>query len=518
MTIRRYLTSSGFWAVLLGIAATLACLAWEVRTGFNLGDEGYLWYGIQRIALGEVPIRDYQAYDPGRYYFSAGLLQLAGAHGILAIRYTIALLQAMALCFALVWLARIHDRRGLVAYLVLCAVTLAVWMVPRHKLYDISISIGLVCLLAWWITRPTSLRSLLVGSFVGLAAYFGRNHGIYGLMASAAALAYLALDRPSRSHLQRNAGAYLAGVFIGYLPMLATMLLVPGFTASLLDSIKLIFEVKSTNLPLPLPWPWKVQFEGASLVESARAILIGSIFLFLPIFSCLASAFAFFRRWQGKSVHPLVVASALCTIPYTHYAYSRADVSHLAQGIFPALIGILALSTTAKGPIRHWLPALICAVSLFVAMPQHPGWLCHELGNCSRIAIGDDVLSVDTSVVSNVTLLRKLQANLAPDRRNLFVAPFMPGAYAVLGARSPTLENYTAWNRSERFQQQELDRLKAANPGFLLIMDVPLDGRDELRYEHTHPLMDQYIRDNYKELGGYTDNPAYHIYQGKPLP
>ncbi|WP_157956555.1 hypothetical protein [Dyella sp. C11] len=515
--MRRYLTSPASWAILLGIAATIACLAWEVRTGFNLGDEGYLWYGIQRIGFGEVPIRDYQAYDPGRYYFSAGLLHLTGTHGILAVRYTIALLQAIALSFALAWLARVHDRRGMLPYLVLCAVTLAIWMVPRHKLYDISISIGFVCALAWWITHPTTRRSFLAGAFTGLAAYFGRNHGIYGLAAGIGALIYLMLDRPTRALWLRHVGAYFSGVIVGYIPMFATMLFVPHFTASLIDSVRLIFEVKSTNLPLPLPWPWKVHFESAALVESTRAFVIGLIFLFLPAFCFVASAIVFLRRWQGKPLHPLVVASALCAIPYTHYAYSRADVSHLAQGIFPALIGVLAMSATAKGLAKYGLPLAICALSVFAVMPQHPGWQCRVSGHCTDLVIGNDVLSVDPGVVSNVTLLGRLKTDLAPAGRNLFVAPLMPGAYAVLGARSPTMESYTAWKRSQNFQQQELDRLKAANPGFLMIMDVPLDGRDELRYQNTHPLMDQYIKNNYEELSGYTNDPTYHIYRGKPL-
>lgn len=518
MNMRRHLTNPVSWAILIGIAATIACLAWEVRTGFNLGDEGYLWYGIQQIGLGEVPIRDYQAYDPGRYYFSAGLLHLTGAHGILAVRYTIAALQALALCFALGWLARVHDRRGMLAYLVLSAVTLAIWMIPRHKLYDISISIGLVCLLAWWITRPTAKRSFLAGAFIGLAAYFGRNHGVYGLVASAGAFVYMTLDRPQWKSLLRTAATYLVGVIVGYMPMFATMLFVPHFKAALVDSIKLIFEVGSTNLPLPLPWPWRVHFEGATFVESARAVLIGSIFLFLPAFACLMSAFAFLRRWRRKPIHPLIVASALCATPYAHYAYSRADVSHLAQGIFPTLIGVLALSAVAKRTTRYWLPVLICGLSLFAAMPQHPGWQCQESGNCTKIAVGDDMLLVDPSMEANITLLRKLKADLAPGGRNLFVTPLMPGAYALLEAKSPTLESYTAWKRSESFQRQELDRLRAANPGFLLVMDIPLDGRDELRYRSTHPLMDQYIKDNYQVLSGYSGNPAYHVYRGKPLP
>lgn len=503
------------FAALLGFGLVAAFFAWESHCGLSLWDEGYLWYGVQRVMAGEVPIRDFQAYDPGRYYWSALLMSLTRTNGIVAIRGTLAVLQALSLAVALCWLAVTGARRNGGGSIMVSALVLLAWMVPRHKLFDISISIDLVCMLAYLVRRPSRSSYLATGVLVGLAAYFGRNHGVYGVIASCGVFLYLAVRCADWSGWRHGIVLFVAGIFVGYLPMFATMLLAHGFTSAFIDSIRFLFQIKETNLPLPVPWPWHAPFGSAPPADALRALLVGLFFVAIVLFAGLSVCYVLWARAKSRGTPALLVACAFCAVPYAHYAFSRADPGHLAQGIFPALMGVLVLILSSPSWVRLLTAAALCAASWFTTAPMHPGLQCMEKSACERVTVGNDVLRMDHSTAHDIMLLRRLKSQYAPDGQNFFVAPFMPGAYALLGAKSPTWEIYTAWPRSDAFQEAEIGRLEAARPVFILVEDIPLDGRDALRYRNTHPLIEQYIRANYIPTTDLTDNPAYRIYRPK---
>jgi len=264
-------------ALLIAATSVLALFLWQGHKGFSLWDEGFLWLGVHQLLLGDVPIRDFSSYDPGRYYWSAALMSLWGDHGIVALRGAIALLQAIGL-FTALWLIGITDRRHSVLYLLLSAATVLAYAVPRHKLFDVTISILLLAALTLLITRPSARRHFAVGLVVGIAAVFGRNHGIYGLLASVATIAWLSINRGPQPTLTTALAAGAAGIGLGFSPLLLMSITLPGFGAAFIDSVLLLLEANTTHLTLPIHWPWMTDVSSLN-GEWAWRKLIASLFL-----------------------------------------------------------------------------------------------------------------------------------------------------------------------------------------------------------------------------------------------
>ncbi|HEY8271272.1 MAG TPA: hypothetical protein VIG33_10325 [Pseudobdellovibrionaceae bacterium] len=481
--------------------------------GFNLWDEGFLWYGAQRTMLGEVPIRDFMAYDPGRYYWSAGFMSLGGDNGIMSLRASVAIFQTIGLFVGLFLIAHTVKKQN-IFFMILSALTLVVWMYPRHKLFDISLSIMFIGVLAFLIQRPILRRYFFAGLCLGLVAIFGRNHGVYGFVGSLGSLAWLSLKTDKGSEVIKGSALWLAGVVVGFSPILFMALLMPGFAAAFWESIRFLFEVRATNLPLPVPWPWTIHFDLLPLDQALRGVFVGLFFIGVVVFGVLSILWVVRKKIQHKQVSPVLVATAFLALPYAHYAYSRADVGHLAQGIFPLLVGCLVLLVDQPGKIKWPLGLALCGASLWVMHVFHPGWQCQIDKHCVDVEISGSHLQIDPESAEDVGLLRKLVHQYAPNGQSFIATPFWPGAYALFERKSPLWEIYAFFLRSPDFEQAEIERIKAAKPGFALVFDFPLDGHDELRFQRTHPRIYRYILDNFDRVPD-SPNRAYEIYKAR---
>lgn len=492
---------------------TLASFIGQGHKGLNLWDEGFLWYGVQRVLMGEVPIRDFMAYDPGRYYWSAALMGLFGDNGIVSLRAAAALFQLFGLFAGLSLLSRsIDDKKiGYLPFLLLSALTLTAWMFPRHKVFDISLSIGLIAIVSFLVEKPSARRYFIAGCGVGLVAVFGRNHGIYGVVGSLGAMLWLAINRTDQTGFGQGLLLWSAGVAAGFAPILLLALIVPGFAEAFWDSIRFLFEIKSTNLPVSVPWPWKVNF-AAPIGDVVSGVLVGMFFMATLVFGSVGMVWLINRRIRERFVPPTLVGATFLSLPYAHYAFSRADTGHLAQGIFPLLIGCLVLLSAQTPGIKWPLAAALCAASLWAVHGFRPGWQCIASQRCVDVEIMNDRLQVDQATADDVDLLKQLVHDYAPAHENFVVTPLWPGAYALFGQQSPMWANYTIFPRSREFQQREIERIKKAKPKFLLVLDIAVDGRDDLRFHNTLPLLYRFIVSNYTQSDRKMKNPDYLLF------
>jgi hypothetical protein len=472
-----------FWPVAVATLALVAIAhALQRRYGFGAWDEGYLWYGAQATLRGEVPIRDFMAYDVGRYWWAAGWMRALGADGELALRLATAAFQALGLlagawCLVRARLSPAMALSGLVALLA--------WSWPWFRAYDCAAAVILLWSAAWALDAPTPRRAFVAGLVLGAMALVGRNHGLYGGVALVAALA---TGWPSGRRL-RGLALLAAGTACGFAPMIVLFAADAGFRAAYIADNLALFTAGATNIGLAVPWPHRAFAEPGTAFEIARKVFIGAYFVAIPAF-VLGGAFRLWRlgpaRWR---THPVFAAAVLLALPYAHFAFSRADPSHLANGIAPVLLGLFAWPRS--GAARAWphatVAALVLATSLVVMAPLHPGVAGRWSGDWVEREVAGERLRVAPSTAHQLDLVARLVEGIEPGSRQVLIAPYWVGMYPAFGLRSPVWEIYALAPQGEAFERAEIGRLDAAGTRLAIVQRNALDGREELGYANTHP-------------------------------
>jgi len=489
---------------LLSLLLVLALFVVERRIDFYVAEEGFLWYGAVATAHGQVPLRDFYSYDPGRYYWAAAWSRLLG-DGILALRLSTALFSAVGLCFGLLAARRVVRNPVL---LTLVALLLLLWMVPRNKLFEPSMALALVWGGTRLVERPAEGRCLAAGLLAGLALFLGKNHGLYALLGFLSLLLFVQLRiagdgwRP----LGRRLAAFAAGVALGASPLLLLAAFAPGFGRAYLDSILFFLRQGRTNFPLPVPWPWQVRLAGESAFDGAQELALGFAFLLPPLLYAAAAIVAARTGRESAGRRALLLASVFVGVFYLHHAFSRADLVHLGTALPPFLLGGIALpAALSEKPRRRSAFAAVAAALLallgLAALPGHPlyrgvqGWTS---GSFVRfVAAGDEIL-LRPRMAGLLASASGAVAEWVPPEEPLLLAPNLTGLYPLLGRRSPVYDIYPIWPAQGRGDERMLAELKAKHVRWALLTDYRVDGREDLRFSATHPQVWRYLSESFE--------------------
>jgi hypothetical protein len=489
-------------AVLLGAAVSLTVFAVQWRYGFLWSDEGWLWYISQRTALGQVPLRDVFSYDPGRYYWSALIFKLADSSGlyqqILAV-YLFAII-GLAAAYFVVIRAGLH-RGWRIATLLLLGVVIGF---PRHKIYEQVLSLICVWAIALVFDAPQRLkRWFVLGIATGLAAFFGRNSGMFFGVATIIAFVLLRL-RHEAPPIGRTVGTVGGGILLGYSPIFIMLVAVPGFASAFFQSVLL---TPKWAWSLKIPFPWHVHVRGLHGMDLVQARAVSWLCLAVP-FTYAASLWRTLRRnTRLDSAEWLAASASAAGSGFLVHAFYTADFFHIAEGVVPFVIAAGSLSAQLWGGRPRWSLILFCGTAfLLIAswlpmepLVQHLRAQAHAPASVEQISIDGRSFEVSAEQAEVMHAVAAAFLNCTRHDGGFFAAPYYPGLYAFLNTRSPSWDTYYLWPRSDQIQQAEIEALQANRTSLILLNpQFALSARASLELLNTNPKLVGYIRSHYQ--------------------
>lgn len=475
-------------------------------------DEGYVWYGTLRLLEGEWPHRDFKSYEPGRYFWygmwaaalgkGLGVFRLA-THAFYFVGLATALTALRALGFDLI-------------EVFLSGLILASWAHPAYKLFEPSLWFMAFAATVWLMLNPAPLSAFVVGVAAGGALLVGFNFFLY---LGASLLVLWVVPTPGGVVLKDLSSWAGLGVLSGATPFLAYCC-VPGVAGAFFERrIRSIVARGTTNLPLPIPWPWREPPMGAG-PSRPRQITFQLLFLSLLLLPPLALAWVVVEP-AASSAHSRagVIAAATLGVVGWHPAFSRADVSHLAQSMAPLVLlvccfsALLPTSTLVLIGLAAGSWATMLPLTHFFQQRQAPGYF-------ESMRIG----SLDVWAIEWETRLVERVSELCREERRggdgLLALPLLVSLYPILGLKAPVYDTYCVFPADEAAQQRMIAAIRAADVRIAVIYNLALDQREDLRFSATHPLVMAYLLSEMERLENHglpSDLQLFRAKRASPL-
>ncbi len=499
--------SAALW--LIALVLCWGVFALTGRAGLNVFDEGYLWYGVLRTLEGAVPLRDFQSYDPGRYYWCAAWALLFG-DGIVGVRAALTAFQTLGVGFGLLAARRVTSSY---AAQVGVGILLVAWMFPRFKLIEPSLAMLAVLLTMRLLEDPSRRRHLVLGLSLGLTAWFGRNHGLYCGIGQLLALGLLHVRHPgdadSRHESIRCFATWVLGVFAGYSPMFAMLLFIPDYAPSLFAS-----TTQLTPLPTPIPWPWVVLSGGGGSFAAA----IGYVVMAVAFPVC--GWFVWRLPKAELEKRALFVAATCIGVGYIHNATSRAGLMHFAQSIHPMLLMLLAAVSAGRPSLGRWKAWLLGAVVAAVSAGAVVGGYRPQLealavfpyteSPTATYTIAGDTLQLEEVVAQRLERVEAAVNSRIRSDEPLLVIPYHVIYYPLLDRRSPVWGIFYLRPGQGESDSEMIARLEREGVDWVLFTSMRLSGLPGT-FSEIRPKVMQYLRTNFRRVRAKDLPPAHFL-------
>jgi hypothetical protein len=415
-------------ATLLALA-TAAVVIWQNLHLAVLWDLSYTLNNAYRIALGDVPYRDFPfAHPPLTFLIQAAIIKLTGAVYWHAIAYC-AVTGAIATVLAWRIMRRILDglphAQIIALLLTLPLVPLGIYCVFPHPFYDPDCTLAILIAILLLLRMDQKQNAIGLPAVAGLALvvplFVKQNTGLAFLLSSVALLIVLVIWQRIRLEPVRN-----------YAVALAAVVLALGVAVLLIHR----------SAGLGNYWHWTIQFAAARRTPARREMLeiyTGKMNL-LWIGSIVAGVLVVRFTRAGKWLW-LTVAAILLAAPFlwpTIYLLRDSDASERADrliNIWPVLLIVAFVSGLAtinrRHGIRKILPFVIIAAIQGCFMSQQLWGSTYGIWPLFAILLA--MTLVDLSAVFRLAATPSSGATYWPNRLALTVSSLITLSLFIAG-------------------------------------------------------------------------------------
>jgi len=276
---------------------------------------------------------------------------------------------------------------------------------------------------------------------------------------------------------------------VGFSPIFV-LLAVGPFREAYLEALAAFSGARGTNLPLPYPWPWRLGHGGLAWFERWPLALA---FLLPPCVYAGGLLASWRLRPDAPAPRIVLAAASVVGLFWFHHASVRSDAAHLAQSIHPALLAALAAAACAGGRRLLVGSALgLLALSALAVPAVNPALVALRAGEHGETASYDadgDELRLPEATAAYLSTLEATLGRHVGAQDELLVVPSLTTLYPLTGRISPVRDSYFLWPASEERQRAIVDALEGSPIRWVLVVDSAPDGRTDLLFRNTHPLV-----------------------------
>ena len=323
-------TSRHLWldTLVMGALALAVGLS-QLRVGLSTDDEGLLCDYSLRLLQGQTPYVEFiPPYALGRYALVAAAFALFGPSVVVMRGVFIAMLVISTLLthrLALRLLPRALAIVPCASLLILCG---PLWKVDIHLALASAALAACFCMDA-----PSRKRLALTGAVAGICGWDRPDVAVIACAMSLAA--WIAAESTRGRSFFRDAATFTASAIVAYLPLVASLLIIPGAATGFLNAHLWMLKL-SDRFSLPLPNPFAFPL----------GIINGLLHYAGLILAAITLAYVVAKKRRDAHAVTLVVLAVAATLIWNQVRI-RANFGHALQAAWPVWLLMPALLALA---------------------------------------------------------------------------------------------------------------------------------------------------------------------------